>query len=157
MTVATHTQALLLALLLGLAPGCRKRVSAEDQVREAIDSAAQGVRDRKVKKVAAIVSQQYADKEGHDRQAILGVLRAHILLRPNLYLVTRISSVVCEELGQCGVRMLAAMASVPTETLPDLVKLQADVYRFDLTLVDEDGSWRVRSAVWYPASAKDLL
>jgi hypothetical protein len=139
------------------APACRKRLSAEDQVREAIASAVDGVRERKVKKVAAIVSSQYADQEGRDRQAAVDLARAHILLRPNLYLVTRISSIACPEAGQCDAVVLAAMASVPTETLSGLANSQADAYRFDLRLVDEDGSWRVRRASFAPASVRDLL
>jgi hypothetical protein len=150
---------LLVLLLLGLGamPACRKRLSAEDQVREAIASAVEGVRERKVKKVAAIVSSQYADQEGRDRQSIVDLARAQILLRPNLFLVTRISSVACPEAGQCDAVVLAAMASVPTQDLSGLASSQADVYRFDLGLVDEDGSWRVRRASWAPASVKDLL
>jgi hypothetical protein len=49
------------------------------------------------------------------------------------------------------------MASVPMESLPDLAKSQADVYRFDLSFADEDGIWRVRNATWAEASVKDLL
>ena len=49
------------------------------------------------------------------------------------------------------------MASVPVGVLPDLRNLSADVYRFELTLVDEDGTWRVHRAAWAPATVKDLL
>jgi len=31
------------------------------------------------------------------------------------------------------------------------------VYRFDLTMVDEDGAWRVVRAAWHPATTQDLL
>jgi hypothetical protein len=53
--------------------------------------------------------------------------------------------------------MFAALASVPGGVLPDLKNLSADVYRFDLTLADEDGTWRVVRAAWSPATVKDLL
>jgi hypothetical protein len=156
--VDARRRLLVLVLLgLGAAHACRKRVSAEDQVRQAIASAVEGVRERKVKKLAAIVSSQYSDKEGRDRQAVVDLARAQILFRPNLYLVTRISSVVCLEAVRCEAVVLAAMASVPTQDLSGLASSQADVYRFDLDLADEDGSWRVRSASWAPASVKDLL
>jgi hypothetical protein len=157
--MAEARRRLLVVLLVGLVavPTCRKRLSAEDQVREVIASAVEGARERKVKKVVAIVSSQYADSEGRDRRAVVDLVRAHVLVRPNLYLVTRISSVACKKPGQCDARVVAAMASVPTETLSDLAKSQADVYRFDLGLVDEDGIWRARSATWAPASVQDLF
>ena len=149
----------LLSLLVAtaLTSGCRKRLSAEAQVREAIETAAQGVRDRKMKQIAAIVSQGYRDKDANDRKAILDVVRANILLRPNVFLVSRVSSVTCEPSAGCEATVVAAMASVPTQSLPDLLKSQADVYRFDLTFIDEDGAWRVRSATWRPAGAQDLF
>jgi hypothetical protein len=54
--------------------------------------------------------------------------------------------------------MFAAMASVPTAgVLPDVRNLSADVYRFELTLGDESGTWRVQRAAWSPATVKDLL
>jgi hypothetical protein len=150
-----RTWVLLLMVVAGL-PGCRKRLSADALVREAIEDAAQGARDRKIKRVAAVVSQEYRDKDGNDRRAILDVLRANILLRPNVFLVTHVSSVTCEPSAACEATIVAAMASVPSQSLSDLLKSQADVYRFDLTFVAEDGAWRVRSAAWRPASAEDV-
>lgn len=148
---------LLLVLSAVLVSACRKHLSAEAQVREAIESATQGVRDRKVKRIAAIVSQDYRDKDGNDRKAILDLVRANILLRPNVFLIPHISSVTCGPSAPCEAAVVAAMASVPSQSLSDLLKSQADVYRFDLTFVPEDGAWRVRSAAWRPASPQDLL
>jgi hypothetical protein len=148
---------LVLSIGLAAASACRKRLSPEDRVREVIEGAVEGAREHKVKKVVAIMSSRYADKEGRDRQALVDLVRAHILLRPNLYLVAHVSSVACEQPGQCDAQVLAAMASVPTKALSDLPKSQADIYRFDLSLVDEDGTWRVRTANWARASVKDLL
>ncbi len=72
----------------------------------------------------------------------MDLMRAHILLRPSVFLLTHVSSVSCEP-SECQAAVVAAMASVPSQSLSDLLKSQADVYRFDLTLVDEDGAWRV--------------
>ena len=144
-------------VVLATALSCRRHLSPEDQIREAIGNAAEGVRERKVKKVVAIVSAQYADHEGRDRQAIVDLVRAQVLLRPNVYLVTRVSSVDCGDSGQCHAVVLAAMASVPAQSLSDLANSQADVYRFELTMVAEDGAWRICQASWFAASVKDLL
>lgn len=147
----------LLVFSAALASACRKRRSAEAEVREAIESAAQGARDRKLKTIAAIVSQEYRDKDGNDRKAILDVVRANILLRPNVFLISHVASVTCTPSATCEAIVVAAMASVPSQSLSDLLRSQADVYRFDLTFAAEDGTWRVRSAAWRPASPQDLL
>lgn len=148
---------LLLVLSAVLTSACRRHLSAEAQVREAIQSATQGVRDRKLKQIAALVSHEYRDKDGNDRKAVLDVVRANILLRPNVFLISHVASVTCTPSVTCEATVVAAMASVPSQSLSDLLRSQADVYRFDLTFVAEDGTWRVSSAAWRPASPKDLL
>jgi len=146
------------ALLALVVPGCRRpRLTPEQQVRKAIDAVVAAVRERDLKPVAASVSDQYADSEGNDKKQIVSQLRVQFLVHPNLYLMAKTSSVECPEPGQASAVVYAAMASVPAGVLPDLRNLSADVYRFELALVDEDGTWRVRRAAWHPATVKDLL
>ena len=91
------------------------------------------------------------------QEHIVSLVRVQFLLHQNLYLVAKLSSLECPEPVQARVVMFAALASVPGGILPDLKNLSADVYRFDLTLADEDGTWRVVRAAWSPATARDLL
>jgi hypothetical protein len=148
---------IFLALALA-ATGChRSRPSPEEQVRKAIDDVIKAAGERDIKPVAASVSPAYADKEGNDKKQIVALVRVQFLLHPNLYLVAKVASVECPEPIQARAIVYVAMASVPAGGLPDLRHLAADVYRFECTLVDEDGTWRVRRAAWAPASARDLL
>jgi len=146
-------------IALGVAASaCRQaRLSPEQRVRQAIDVVVKAVRERDIKPVAATVSAEYSDREGNDKKQIVSQVRLQFLLHPNLYLYAKITSVECPEPIQAQVVVYAAMASVPAGVVPDLRALSADVYRFDLTLIDEDGTWRVRRAEWTPAIAKDLL
>ncbi|HEX7507442.1 MAG TPA: hypothetical protein VF550_11765 [Polyangia bacterium] len=148
---------LFIALVLA-APGCRRvRLSPEEQVRKAIDAVVKAVSERNIKPVAAAISAAYSDREGNDKKQIVSLVRVQFLLHPNLYLVTKVTALECPEPIQANVVVYAAMASVPAGVLPDLRNLSADVYRFELTLVDEDGTWRVHRAEWAPATVKDLL
>ena len=148
----------LFMVLALVAPGCRRaRLSPEEQVRKAIDAVVAAVRERDIKPVAASVSEQYGDREGNDKKQIVSLVRVQFLLHPNLYLMAKTTSVECPEPGQAQAVVYSAMASVPAGVLPDLRNLSADVYRFDLALVDEDGRWRVRGAAWSPATVQDLL
>jgi hypothetical protein len=147
----------LLATLL-LAPGCRRsRLSPEEQVRKAIDVAIKAVRERDIKPLVNAVSDQYSDRERNDKQRVLSLVRMQFVIHPNLYLVAKLSSVECPEPTQAHVVMFAALASVPPGVVPDPRQLSADVYRFELTMADEDGTWRVVRASWAPATVTDLL
>jgi hypothetical protein len=140
------------------APGCRgRRPSPEEQARKTIDVAVKAVSERNIKPLATLVSDQYSDREGNDKEQVVSLVRVQFVLHPNLYLIAKIFSVECPEPIQARMVVFAALASVPGGVLPDLTNLSADVYRFDLTLADEDGTWRVVRAAWAPATVKDLL
>jgi hypothetical protein len=153
-----HRALPLLVVALFVEPGCRcSRPTPEEQVRKAIDDAVQAVRERDIKPLAKAVSDSYADRERNDKQKILSLLRMHFVLHPNLYLIAKVASVDCPSPAEARVVMFAALASVPPGVVPDPRKIAADVFRFELAMADEDGTWRVVSATWAPASVKDLL
>jgi hypothetical protein len=147
---------LLGALLLG--PGCRcSRLSPEARVRKAIDGAVRAVRERDLKPLENAVSDQYSDREGNDKRQILALVRMQFLVHPNLYLLAKVFSIECPEPTQAQVVVFAAMASVPPGVVPDPRQISADVYRFEITMLDEEGTWRVVRAAWAPATVQDLF
>jgi len=119
--------------------------------------AIKAVRERDMKTLADAVSEHYSDRDQNSKQRVLSLVRMQFVVHPNLYLLAKLSSVECPQPAQGQVVMFAAMASVPSGRVPDLRKLSADVYRFDLTMIDEDGTWRVVHATWAPATVRDLL
>jgi hypothetical protein len=149
---------LVLLVALCLLPACRRaRTSPEAQVRQAVDAVIKAARERDLKRVVAAVSEQYTDAEGNQKEQIAQLVRVQFLLHPNLYLVAKLSAVDFPEPGRAQAVVYAAMASLPGGGVPDLTKLSADVYRFELTMADQDGHWRVVRASWSPATVRDLL
>jgi hypothetical protein len=149
---------LVVLAALSMLPACRcSKESPEQRVRNTIDEVVKAARERDVKRVVAAVSEQYADAQGNRKEQIASAVRVQFLLHPNLYVVAKMSSLDCPEPTSARVVMFAAMASVPAGVVPDLRQLSADVYRFDLTLVDEEGDFRVVRATWAPATIADLL
>jgi len=139
-------------------PACRcSKSTPEEQVRQAIDTVVKAVNERQLGPVAAAISEQYSDEDGNHKEQLVGYLRAQFILRQNLYLVVKLSSLECPEPGHARVGAFAAMAATSGGALPVLRSLSADVYRFDIRMADEDGVWRVVGADWSPATVKDLL
>lgn len=147
---------LLVALVL--ASGCRRaRLSPEQQVRKAIDVAVQAVRERELKPLTKVVSDSYVDRDGNDKAKILSLVRMQFVLHPSLYLLVKVAAVDCPAPTEGRAVVFAAMASVPPGVVPDPRQVSADVYRFELAMADEDGTWRIVSATWQPATIADLL
>ncbi len=141
-----------------LLPDCRcSKSSPEEQVRQAIDTVVKAVNERQLKPVVAAISDGYADGDGNTKEQLVGYLRGQFVLRQNLYLVVKLSSLECPEPAQAKVVAFAAMAATSGGRLPDLRSLSADVYRFDIRMAEEAGVWLVVGAEWTPATVRDLL
>ena len=50
-----------------------------------------------------------------------------------------------------------AMAGTPIESTESLIGLKADMHRFELNMVENDGDWLVKSAEWRRAKPDDFL
>jgi hypothetical protein len=149
-------------LLSGLATaaGCRRRRSPEEQVRDTIAALAHAVEEKDLKTVRKLVSERYQDAEQHDRQEVLALLRMYFARYPSIHLATRVTAVEIAPAGDAPARVtvVVAMASVPMNGLEDLLRLHADVNRFDLTLIEEAAErWTVTGATWQAARPEDLF
>jgi len=155
---SSKSWALCVGLLLAASlAACHKRLSPEERARQAIQAVVKAVAARDLKPIVGFVSDEYQDDEHNDKQQVVSLVRVQFVLHPNLYLLTRIVSLECPVPTQANLVLFAAMASVPASDLSDLSRWSGDVYRFELALVDENGTWRVRRASWASASAQDLL
>jgi hypothetical protein len=148
---------LLPVLLLAQATGCRKRATPEEEVRTTIEQATQAVRDKDLKRAGTFLSKQFAGADGTDRRSVMAMLQMEFMRRPSLHIFAHIQSIDLPAPGNATVELVAAMAAVPIDDPAALSRASADVYRFDFTLADEDGAWRLVRARWSPARIQDLL
>jgi hypothetical protein len=143
---------------VAVAPGCRGRKSAREQIQEAIAGAEKAAEEKDVGYLGDLVSRQYSDASGNDRAALLGVLRLQFLRTPSIHLLIRVPAIHIAGPARAEATVVAAMASTPIALPQQLAGLGADIYRFELVFAREDDDrWRVRSASWSPAAPGDLL
>lgn len=105
----------------------------------------------------ALISDGYHDEAGQDKRAILGLLFVQFRRHESIHLLIRIDRIDVRAPTQATVTVFAAMAGRPIATVSDLPALRADLYRFDLTLVDQHGAWQVTKSTWRPAVMDDFL
>lgn len=148
----------VVALALAVLASCSPAPESPDaQVRAALAAieAAAGARD--VDALAVHVSDRYGDASGNDKRALLGVAALHFVRNQAVYTLTRIQSLELPEPGRADVRVLAALAGRPIPDAAALAALRADLYRFDVTLSEEEpGTWRISAARWQPATLSDF-
>jgi len=147
-------RALLGLCLLALA--CADRTPPEERVREVLAALEEGAQQRDAGAMKQHVSESYSDAHGNDKRQIAQLVAFHLLRNQSVYLLMHVQGVEIAAPGEAKAAVLVAMAGTPIESLEALLELRADLYRFDLGLREEDGSWRVRSASYRPATLEDF-
>jgi hypothetical protein len=142
-----------------LLPACAAEPdSPEAQVHALLQRAETAAEEKRVGTLKQLVSESYSDDRGHDKQAVAGLLTYYFLRNQSVHLLTRVQSIEFPKPARAHATVLVAMAGTPIPGIDELVRIRADLYRFDFSLSDEGSDeWRVTRAAWRRAAADDFL
>jgi hypothetical protein len=146
----------VVAAALALAAGCASD-TPETRVRKAIARAGQAVEDRAILRLRDRVSDAYADDAGNDKRAVVGLVHLQMRRHEAIHLLVRTRDIAFPEERRATATVLVAMAGHEIDSLAALTGVSADLFRFDIVLVEEDGDWRLVSAAWRRAVREDFL
>jgi hypothetical protein len=135
-----------------------REATMEERIRAFLGEMERAVEAGDVGPLERAIAEDYADPNGNDRDAIIGILTYHFLRNREIHLLTRIGTV--EVAGKQGASVIAhvAMAGQPIPDAGALAGLRADLYRFDFSLADDgEGSFELFRAVWRPAGGEDFF
>jgi hypothetical protein len=138
-TAAAAVAALL--LLAGCAPGDNR----EAAVRRVLAEAEAAAEARDVGDAMALVSADYADRRGLDRDGLRNVVRGYFALNPSLELVVRIESLDFPDVNRARAR-LQVLSAGREQGDGRAGGFELDLGRFDVELVEERGDWRLLRA-----------
>jgi hypothetical protein len=156
----TGTNRALLFAFLGLAlSACGIPSASPEQVlRETISRAAQAAEKRELGTLRDFVSGRYRDELGYDREGVLRLVRATLLVHSSVHVVARVKVVQFPAPKQAIVSVIAGMAGRRIAAGEDTRGLDMNLFRFEIAFAEESpGAWRVTSARWQPASLTEAL
>jgi hypothetical protein len=119
----------------------------EAEIRAMLAAAEEAAEARDGGFFAELIGAGYRDARGNDRDEVVRTLRGYFLANQRVEIVSRVDEVIVEggdaaratvHAGLVGQRAGAAL----------LGGLDAELYRFDLELVNDDGEWRIIGASW---------
>lgn len=135
----------LIALLFGLLSACGSKSTPEEQVRAVIAAAETGAEARDLSAVMDLVAERYTDTRGQDKAAIRDLMRAYFIVNQSVHLLMRVEEIKfpADEIADAriSVGMLGRQSAQEWQ-------FAADIYEFDVRLLNEDGEWRLQSAEW---------
>src|SRR5690606_18771779 len=93
----------------------------------------------------AVIGTAYRDSRGNDRDQVINLLRGLFVANQRVEIVSRIDSV--ELLGADAARAVVHAGMVGQRAGANVLGgLNADLYRFELELVNEGGDWQIIGA-----------
>lgn len=129
----------------------------EQQIHEMIHAGEAAFEARSIVEVLDYIADSYQDQEGRKKGDIQRLVAGYILRNKSIHLLTRIHNVALNHDGnQADVMLYVGMAGVPVGNVDQLVFTRADLYRFDLSVVLEEGVWRVANGSWQQARMEDF-
>ena len=148
--------ALLLSFSILVLSACSDDTSPEQQVRDTIDAARQAAESRDLSDFRAFIAEDFRDAQGHDRATVSRIAAGYFLQNKNIHLFTRINDIHFPSPAQAEVQLYVAMTGQTAVDTDSILNLRADLYQFDIRLINQDGDWLIDNARWKRVS-QDML
>ncbi len=116
----------------------------EDALRQWVADAEAAAEDLDRRGLVAMVSDNYADGRGNNRDAINRLLRLYFLRQKSMTLVMKIDKLTV--IDETAAELLVTAAGVGMTT--NILGINADTYQFALELEKDDGEWMLIGARW---------
>ena len=131
--------------------------SPEAQIRALIAKAEKAAEEKDIATLKGLIADGYADAQGNKKTDLVKLLAFHLSRNESIHLLTRIRTIDFPEPQRSATTVFVGMAAGSLASIDDLLRMRADLYRFDLSLTDEGrGNWKVVGAAWKPAVADDF-
>jgi hypothetical protein len=152
---------LLLSFILFTA-GCGKigHHTPEEQIQAFLERAEFRVESRDVAATTAMISYDYADLWGRDREQMRRILTGYYLRNRSIHILKKIDRITLADERSAQVVLYAALAASSQEhqQAPSLTDWHGDVIQIEADLVlESDGQWRVLRMNWRQIQKEDLL
>jgi hypothetical protein len=132
------------ALAAAMVAGCETS-DPEAEIRTLLAAAEGAAEARDAGFFGAIVGEGYRDSRGQDRTELLRMLRGYFIANQRIEVVSRVDEVVLE--GADAARAVVHAGLLGQRSGAELLAgVEADLYRFELELVNEGGEWRIIGA-----------
>ncbi len=116
----------------------------EARIRQWIAEAEAAAEDLDRRELLSMVSENYADSRGNNRDAVDKILRFYFLRQKSVELVMKIDELTV--IDDTAAELLVTVAGVGTTTRA--LGINADAYQFSLELEEDDDEWMLIGARW---------
>ena len=139
-----------------LAASCDSPTTPEEIAGQFIKQSEEAFEERDIRGLKKLISPDYRDPLNRTAGDIVSIAAAYIRSSKSIYLFTDLESAAAEQ-ERIQARVLAAFGARPISDPSIIGQVQADIYWFDIVLVEESGGWRLVEADWQQAMVDDFF
>lgn len=150
-----HLISVLFALLL-LYACSDNEITNEDRIRQYIDAGKLAAENRSHSDFSDLIHKSYLDPKGLNKQQLIKLVRAYFFRHKNIHLLIKVDDIAFDGDNLAFVTMHIAMAGNVISDANALTSLRANIYKFELRLINDD-EWLLQQASWQKATVKDML
>ena len=147
---------LLLSLFLFFTSSCSNSDTPESVATDFINRCESIFEKRQLRNVKNLISERYQDPQGRSKEDISAIAAGYVFRNRNIHILSRLTSAVKND-DRIEMTILAAIAAMPINDASALPGLNADMYWFDVSLVEEKREWLVLKVSWRQAMLDDFL
>ena len=148
MTMLRLTAALLTTALVGCSTS-----DPEAEIRELLAAAEQAAEARDTGFFRDLIGTSYRDARGNDREQLVNLVRGLFIANQRVEIASRIDAVELE--GADAARAIVYAGMLGQRAGAELLGgMSADLYRFELELVNDGGDWQIIGATWRRAAGE---
>jgi hypothetical protein len=144
--VAMVSARLALALSAAFVAGCGGS-DPEAAIRERLAAATQAAEARDTGFFRDFLAASYRDTRGNDRDGAIGTIRGYFIAHSGIEIVSRVEDVTLTTAEAARAVVHAGLLGQRAGE-PLLGGVEGELYRIELELVEDAGSWRVTGATW---------
>lgn len=145
----------LLSLSLYLL-SCSSETTPQEIAAEFISHSKDAFEERDILSLRKLISPNYRDTHKRSANDVVAIAAAYIRSSKSIYLFSDLDTADYDG-ERIRARVLIAFAARPVTDRSALGSMQADIYWFDIVLVEEDGAWKLAEAQWQQALIEDFL
>jgi hypothetical protein len=135
------------ALAAAAIAGCGGGGDPEAEIRALLAATEEAAEARDAGFFDDVLGAAYRDARGNDRDEILRRVRGYFIANQRVEIVSRVDEVALE--GADAARAVVHAGMLGQRAGAELLGgVDADLYRFELELVNQDGEWQIIGADW---------
>jgi len=139
-----RASAVVVAVATMLVSACEAS-DPEAEIRALLAAAEEAAEARNVGFFGDALGEGFRDARGNDRDELIRMVRGFFIANQRIEIVSRIDEIVLE--GEDAARAVVHAGMVGQRTGAALIDgVDADLYRFELELVNEGGDWQIIGA-----------